>query len=529
MRANNKGQLKKNWKFKLIFTLTCLGFLMIGFQAHASEKNVISLDEYTVRKGYTVSSVDKKLKLSLTPNILAQASLVKTEIIDEFIAPFSLEQLSPVYQFEFLNKSAYDHSRPFYIQLAYEKESSDYKQVFFFDKNHGSWRPLPTKDFPEENFVRSLIHLPYARLAVFSYPAVLGQGEASWYAYKNGLFAASPDFPKGSKVRVHNLDNSKYVDVTINDFGPDRSIFPKRAIDLDKEAFKQISSLGAGLIEVSLEPLYIPKDSTGRVLGLSDSGALLSPEIHAKSAIVIDQDSGEVLWEKDSKNVLPIASLTKLAAATVFLNNNRNLDQVVEYKYQDEEYNYEYCHKWESARLRVSEGETMTIKDLLYATLVSSANNAVETLVRYSGVSREEFIKQMNSLVKDLGAENTYFKEPTGLSTENVSSALDYAIITKKALEDPVIKKIAGTKSYTFTTLNTKRKHNLYSTNYWLRYDIMPFNASKTGYLHEAGNCLFVSIPYGDKNLIAVILGASSREESLFASKDIFSFAQSKF
>jgi D-alanyl-D-alanine carboxypeptidase len=57
----------------------------------------------------------------------------------------------------------------------------------------------------------------------------------------------------------------------------------------------------------------------------------------------------------------------------------------------------------------------------------------------------------------------------------------------------------------------------------------MPFSASKTGYLHEAGNCLSVSIPYGDRNLIAVILGASSREESLFASKDIFNFAQTLF
>ncbi|MCF7820005.1 MAG: serine hydrolase [Candidatus Pacebacteria bacterium] len=529
MKVTDKGQFKKSIKFVFVFSLLFLGFTFFTFKAQASQESLINLDQNTVNRGYTVSSLDNKLKLSLTPNILSEASLVKTEIIDESFAPFSLEQLSPVYQFEFLNKSAYDHDRPFYIQLAYDKENSDYKQVFFFDKNYGSWRPLPTQDFPEENFVRSLIHLPYARLAVFSYPSVLGQGEASWYAYKGGMFAASPDFPKGSKVRVYNLANNKYVDVEINDFGPDRSIFPNRAIDLDKEAFKKISALSAGLIEVSLEPLHVPKDNTGRILGLSSDGALLIPEIKAKSAIVIDQDSGEVLWEKDAETILPIASLTKLIAVKVFLNNNRNLEQVVEYKYQDEEYNYQYCSKWESARLRVSEGETMTIKDLLYATLVSSANNAVETLVRYSGISRDKFIKQMNSLADDLEAKDTHFKEPTGLSTENVSSALDYAIITKKALEDPIIKEIAGTRSYSFSTINTNKKHNLYSTNYWLRYDIMPFSASKTGYLHEAGNCLFVSIPYGDKNLIAVILGATSKEESLFASKDMFNFAQSKF
>lgn len=523
--------VKYKGQFKLGFALF-LGLifsLIFAFSVEASENNLIRLDRETVEKGYTVTSLDNNLKLSLTPNILSDSSWVKTEIIEESFSPFSLRQLSSVYEFEFLNKNSYDNSRPFYIQLAYDTESIDYKQVFFFDKNYNSWRPLPTQDFPESNFVRSLIHLPYARLAVFSYPRVLAQGEASWYGYKGGMYAASPDFPKGSKIRVHNLANNKYVDVEINDFGPNRSIFPNRSIDLDKLAFEKISSLSEGIIEVNLQPLYIPKDSTGRVLGLSNQGALLSPEIQAKSAVVIDQATGEVLWEKNAKRSLPIASLTKLVAVKVFLNHNRNLDQIVEYKYQDEEYNYEYCNKWESARLRVSEGETMTIENLLYATLVSSTNNAVETLVRYSGISRSKFIEEMNALAKKLKADNTYFREPTGLSTENVSSALDYAIITKHTLEDPIIKKIVGTKSYSFSTINTKRKHNLYTTNSWLRYDIMPFSASKTGYLHEAGNCLFVSIPYGDRNLIAVILGATSREESLFASKDIFNFAQTLF
>ncbi len=523
--------VKYKGQFKLVISILLGLFFTLAFtfSVEASESTLIKLDKKTVERGYTVSSLDNNLKLSLTPNILSDASWVKTEIINETFLPFSLEQLSPVYEFDFLNKEAYDSTRPFYIQLDYEKDSSDYKQVFFFDKNYSSWRPLPTQDFPEDNFVRSVIHLPYARLAVFSYPKVLAQGEASWYAYKGGMYAASPDFPKGSKIRVHNLANSKYVDVVINDFGPNRAIFPNRSIDLDKLAFEKISSLGEGIIDVNLEPLYIPQDKTGRVLGLLNHGALLIPEIKAKSAVVIDQKTGDVLWEKDANNSLPIASLTKLHAVRIFLNHNRNLDQVVEYKYQDEEYNYEYCNKWESARLRVSEGETMTIEDLLYAALVSSANNAVETLVRYSGISRTEFIGEMNALAKELNANNTHFREPTGLSTENVSSALDYAIITKYALSDLIIKKITGTKSYSFSTINTKKKHNLYTTNSWLRYDVMPFSASKTGYLHEAGNCLSVSIPYGDRNLIAVILGASSREESLFASKDIFNFAQTLF
>jgi rare lipoprotein A (peptidoglycan hydrolase) len=84
----------------------------------------------------------------------------------------------------------------------------------------------------------------------------MSEGYASWYAYKRCPCAASPDFPKGSLVRVTNLDvPDRQIVVKINDFGPERDIFPDRAIDLDKVAFAQIASLGAGVIKVKVEPL----------------------------------------------------------------------------------------------------------------------------------------------------------------------------------------------------------------------------------------------------------------------------------
>jgi rare lipoprotein A len=448
------------------------------------------------------------------------------EEIEGMSLPFNLEKLSPVYQFEFRNKSAYNNHKPFYIQFSYDEENSDYKQVFFFDSNYNTWRPLPTKDFPEENFVRSLIHLPYARIAVFSYPDVMGQGDASWYAYKGGNFAASPDFPKGSIIRVYNLANDKYVDVEINDFGPDRSIFPNRIIDLDKEAFKKIASPAAGIIQVKIEPLKIVKDRSNRILGLTDKGANLKPEINAQAAVIVDEESGEVLWQKNGEEVLPIASLSKIMAVKVFLDNNRDLKQVVEYKYQDEEYNYNYVNKWESARVRLDEGDKLTVNDLIYSALVGSANNAIETLVRYSGLSRDAFIQAMNDKAKTLGAESTYFEEPTGLSTKNVSSALDYAIIAKEVLKDPIIASAVSAREYSFSTVDGSKVRNLYNTNSWLRYNIMPFTASKTGYLHEAKYCLMSRIKTTDeRQLISVVLGAETRDESLFSTKDVFNYS----
>ncbi len=511
--------------FSLVFLLVLVSVCTI-LPAKAQDNYQIFLDQPTIEKGYTVVSADDNLKLSLTPGILSEASLVEINRVEEMVMPWDLKQLSEVYKFEFQNKEAYDHDRPFYIQFNYDEIDDGYKQVFFFDKNYQSWRPLPTWDFPEEKFVRSLIHLPFAQLAVFSYNNIMGQGEASWYAYKGGNFAASPDFPKGSLIRVYNQANDKFVDVVINDFGPDRSIFPRRAIDLDKVAFKAISPISVGIIDVRIEVLYIPVDSTGRVMGLTDKGAFLEPQIEAEAAVVIRESDGKILWEKNSSEILPIASLSKLMAVKVFLEHNNDLSQVVEYSAEDEEYNYQYVNKWESARVKLVDKDQVTINDLVYSSLVGSANNAVETLARYSNLSRNQFIQAMNDKAKEWGANNTSFVEPTGLSPRNVSSVLDYAIITREALKDPIVAAAASAKQYSFSTINTNKKYYIYNTNSWLRYDQLPFTASKTGYLHEAGYCLLARMPISSDQVIAVVLGAFSRAESLFATKDALTYGQ---
>jgi D-alanyl-D-alanine endopeptidase (penicillin-binding protein 7) len=276
--------------------------------------------------------------------------------------------------------------------------------------------------------------------------------------------------------------------------------------------------------------LKIVKDRSNRTLGLRDIGAHLEPDIKAQAAVITDEDTGEVLWEKNGDEVLPIASLTKVMAVKVFLDNNSNLKQVVEYKYQDEEYNYQYCEKWESSRVRLDEGDKLTVNDLIYSSLVGSANNTVETLVRYSGLSRDAFIQAMNDKAEIWGANNTHFDEPTGLSTRNVSSALDYAIIAKEALKDPIISSAVSAREYSFSTIDGNKVRNLYNTNSWLRYSVMPFTASKTGYLHEAKYCLMSRIQTADnRQLISIVLGAETRDESLFSTKDAFNYSSKTF
>ena len=487
----------------------------------------LNIDQPTIAKGYTVSAFDK-LKLSLVPGILSEATNVDVvELAEEHVLPWSLDLISNIYQFEFRNKAAYDDHNPFYIQFSYEQIDNNYKKVFFYDKNYDTWRPLPTVDFPKEQFVRSLIHLPYARIAVFSYPSILSVGRASWYAYKPGNFAASPDFPKGSILRVTNLENNKFVDVKINDYGPERDLFPDRVIDLEKNAFAAIADLGQGVTEISIAPLFVPGEELGAVLGVTPTGVGAEPAISAKSAIIINENDGKVLWSKNATTTRPLASLTKLVAVKVFLETRPSLNREVTYSIKDEEYNYEHVNKWESASLNIDEGETLTIEDLLYTSLVGSANNTIESLVRVSTYSRDEFIAKMNTAVRLWGATNTSFIEPTGLAPENVSSATDYAIISKEVLKNPIIAKASTQAEYKFTTINTKKPHRIRNTNHIIKTNQFHISGSKTGYLHEAGYCLMTRAKISPwQSIIVVTLGADTRDTSFFETTSLMRYGE---
>ncbi|MDD5527649.1 MAG: RlpA-like double-psi beta-barrel domain-containing protein [Patescibacteria group bacterium] len=494
----------------------------------------VDLDAGAAAKGYALATADNKFTVSFPPKSLAGATRIEARLIaGDLPTPWKLEKISPTYQFDLSNNPVYDNKKPITLTIGYDGGSQYYKRIYFYDKNFQSWRELPTIDDPEKKIVTAKIFLPYAQVAVFSDPAVLVVGKSSWYAYKKGNFAASVDFPKGSKLRVYNIDNNKSVDITINDFGPERDKFPDRILDLDAVAFKKIASRGAGVINVRIQPLYVAPDSNGRVLGVSEKGAMAEPDIKAASAIAIDEQTGNVIWEKNSAAVLPLASLSKLVAIKVFFDQHPSLNTVVSYKKQDELYNYQYCKPAESARLTVNDGDTMTIGDLVYSALVGSANNAVESLVRVSGLSRDVFIAQMNTYAAAIGATSTHFIEPTGLSPQNVSTAREYAIITREIFKNPVIQKISVTPKYSFTTINTKKKHTLTNTNNFIRDGVfaaannLKVTGSKTGYLDQYNLMTRVAGPKGEA-LIAVDFGATTKMQSLAEIQELIQYGLRK-
>lgn len=503
-----------------------------NYSKRTRKSSRIFLDKETIAKGYTVKSSDDVLKLSLIPGILSEDTEILIEEIfdDEIALPWNLKKESSILQFEFKNKLAYDNHKPFYIQFSYDQLGSNLKQVFFYDKNFNAWRPLPTWDFPKEKFVRSLIHLPFARIAIFSYPEILSTGKASWYKYKNGNFSASTDFPKGSLIRVHNLDNKKFVDVVINDFGPDRSVFSDRILDLDYEAFKKIADKRDGLINILIEPLKVSN-------GVFNSNILINrfsfaePQIESASAILLRESDMSIILEKNSEQAMPIASLSKIFSVYTFLNeaNNKNrMEEIVKYSTNDEKYNYQYFPKWQIAQISLNDGDSLSIRDLLYSAMVRSANNVVESLVRLSGLSRDDFIKKINSWAKENGANSVKINEPTGLDKNNIASARDLAFLSVKIFNEELIKDSSISKSYRFVTRNDnslKLRYNssdLVLNNNYKNFKII---GSKTGYLDSSGYCLITRAEINGEKFIAVILNASSRENSFRETLDLFNYA----
>ncbi len=433
--------------------------------------------------------------------------------------PWEWKVLSPVYDYSFANPEAYDKNNGLEVRIS-SNPVNYFKQIFIFNSVLGIWQPLLTKDFSDKKYLSATTTEVAGKLIILGNPNILTVGTASWYKYKNGLFAASPDFAKGSILRVTNLANGKSVEVTINDFGPERAKHPDRVVDLDKVAFQKIASTRDGLIKIKVEPLKIVKP----LINKSQLQLNSVPSISASSAIILREKDGSVVWGKNEKKISPLASLTKLVAVRTFLDLKPSLNKVVAYKVQDEKYNYQYCKPGESAKLAIKDGETLTIENLIYSALVGSANNAVESLVRVSGLSRADFIKRMNKNVKDWGATSTSFIEPTGLSPKNVSSPYDYAIISKEGYNSPLIKKFSTVLSYTFKTINTKKSHTIKNTNQMLRANQYPIIGTKTGYLNEAGHCLMTRVSSPQGNLIVINFGSTSSANSFYDNEQLIRY-----
>lgn len=219
----------------------------------------------------------------------------------------------------------------------------------------------------------------------------------------------------------------------------------------------------------------------------------------AKAAIVLDKDSGSVVFEKNTDSVRPIASLTKLMTVLIFLENNPGWNEIVTMKKSD---------FVGGGMLWVREGAKVTVKDLFYSTLGGSKNNTAEALARSTGLTRPEFIAEMNKKAETMGLTKTHFVEPTGLDEKNVSTALEMAEIAKVAFANEEVLKATTTKLYKVKPLNSKLTYLVKNTSQKVLDRDLDITASKTGWTDEAGYNLVTQAKSHGKEMIALVMGA---------------------
>ena len=230
------------------------------------------------------------------------------------------------------------------------------------------------------------------------------------------------------------------------------------------------------------------------------SYALSPKDISAKSAVLIEQKTGKIIFAKNENERLPMASTTKIMTALIALENIPDMSSKIKIP--------ESAAKTEGSSMYLQAGEIMSYLDLLYGLLLVSGNDAAAALSQSVFESEEIFIAKMNGKAAALGLQNTNFTNPSGLPDDNhYTTALELGLITKEAYNNPVFEAIASTKKYR-ASLGEKPGAR-YLTNHNRLLDIYPYAIGvKTGFTKTAGRCL-VSAGYKDGvKLIAVTINA---------------------
>jgi serine-type D-Ala-D-Ala carboxypeptidase (penicillin-binding protein 5/6) len=220
----------------------------------------------------------------------------------------------------------------------------------------------------------------------------------------------------------------------------------------------------------------------------------------AKAGVLMEMQTGKILWEKNKDLPRPPASTAKILTAFVTLDRVP-LNEIVTVLTP--------ATTTKSSAVPLQGGERLAVQDLLYALLLQSSNDAALALASHVGGSTVKFVQLMNQKARSLGALHSHFLDPTGLPQRGqVTTARDLAVITKVALTDPEFRRIVATRSYPWKS--SKWEGVLENSNELLKsYD--GAIGVKTGSAREAGHCLVAAAQRRDKTLIAVILGSQEK------------------
>jgi len=225
-------------------------------------------------------------------------------------------------------------------------------------------------------------------------------------------------------------------------------------------------------------------------------------DLKSNVAFVLDENSSEVLLEKNAAVALPIASITKLMTGFIVVQSKQDMDEILTITEDDVDH-----EKHTGSRLKV--GTRMTRANLLHIALMSSENRAAAALGRNYPGGRPAFVEAMNAKARELGMLDTHYVDSNGLSSRNVASAHDLAKLVAAAYQEPLLRQYstdpravvyAGNKPMQFGT-----------TNYLVGMPDWQIGLQKTGYINEAGRCLVMHALIAGRNVIMVLLDSKGK------------------
>jgi len=243
-----------------------------------------------------------------------------------------------------------------------------------------------------------------------------------------------------------------------------------------------------------------PRLSYGQIAGLHGTEDAL--DLKSSAALVIDQDTREVLFSKNDHAVLPIASITKLMTGLLVSEARLPMEEFVTITQDDVD-----TEKGSSSRLRI--GTTLSRGELLHLALMSSENRAAHALGRTYPGGLSTFVSMMNAKAKMLGMRDTVYVEPTGLSSRNQSSAQDLALLVNAASSNSMVRELSTSPNYQVAVGNRTLQYN--TTNRLVRSPDWDIGVQKTGYISEAGQCLVMQTKIAGRKLIMVFLDSAGK------------------
>ncbi len=242
------------------------------------------------------------------------------------------------------------------------------------------------------------------------------------------------------------------------------------------------------------------RPSYGQIAGLHATADDLA--LKSSVAFVIDQDTQEVLLQKNQSAVLPIASLTKLMTGTIISEAKLPMDEVITITQDDVD-----TEKGSGSRLHV--GAVLTRAEAMHLALMSSENRAAHALGRTYPGGLSAFVSAMNSKARQLGMQATTYVEPTGLSSRNQSSAQDLAILVAAAAVDPMLREYSTSPGAQVAVGKRVLQYN--NTNRLVKNPDWDIGLQKTGYISEAGQCLVMQARIAGRKLIMVFLDSAGK------------------